>query len=160
VIRRCSNQQSLPLSILKRRCPTAAIVLSALAVVGCSNDPWNPIDTLPRVAVAGTVTLDGTPLPEGSIQFSPAPETKGTSVAAEIRGGKYAIAKAQGPVPGKHKVLISGRPPARLKPDEPPGGTPRPTLETVPAKYNTQSTLESDIPAGGSPALDFALKKS
>jgi hypothetical protein len=150
-------------NVPKSCCPiAAAILLSALALGlgGCSNDPWNPVDTLPRVPVAGTVTLDGTPLAQGMIQFNPTGETTGTTVAAEITGGKYAIEKAQGPVPGKHKVLISGRPPARLKPGEPPGGTPKPTPEPIPARYNSQSTLETEVPAGGSQALDFALKTS
>src|SRR5438270_729333 len=110
----------MPLNVPKPCCPiaAAAILLSALALGGCSNDPWNPVDPLPRVPVAGTVTLDGTPLSQGMIQFDPAQETKGTTVAAEISGGKYSIEKAQGPVPGKYKVLISGRPPAKLKPGE------------------------------------------
>jgi hypothetical protein len=135
-----------------------AILVAALALGGCSYDPWSPVDTLPRVPIAGTVTLDGTPLAQGMIQFDPAPETKGTTVAAEIQGGKFAIAKAQGPVPGKYKVKISGRPPAKLKPGEPPGGTPKPAPETIPAKYNTESTLQTEIPDGGSTAVDFALK--
>jgi hypothetical protein len=118
------------------------------------------VDTLPRVPVAGTVTLGGTPLPEGTIQFEPGPETNGTTVAGEITGGKFAIEKKQGPVPGKYKVRISGRPPARLKPGEAPGGTPRLAPETVPAQYNTESTLQTEVPAAGSSTLDFALKKS
>jgi hypothetical protein len=152
----------LNVKVAKPCCPIAAVALLlwALALGGCSNDPWNPVDTLPRVPVAGTVTLDGTPLAQGMIQFNPAPETNGTTVAAEITGGKYAIAKAQGPVPGKHKVVVSSHPPARLKPGEPPGGTPKLTPETIPAKYNTQSTLETEVPAGGSQTLDFALKSS
>jgi hypothetical protein len=147
----------MPFAIAKPSRRVGAILLLALG--GCTYDAWKPVDTLPRVPVAGTVTLDGTPLPEGMIQFDPVSETKGTTVAAEIISGKYAITKAQGPVPGKHKVVISGRPSARLKTGEPPGGTPKPAPETVPAKYNTQSTLETDIPPVGSESLDFALKK-
>jgi hypothetical protein len=140
-------------------CLTVAILVSALTLGGCAYDPWSPVDPLPRVPVAGTVTLDGTPLAQGMIQLDPAPETKGPAVAAEINGGKFAIEKAQGPVPGKYKVRISGRPPVKLKPGEEPGGTPKPAPETIPARYNTESTLEAEIPAGGSPALDFALKQ-
>jgi hypothetical protein len=144
----------------KRDCRAAVLVVSILALGGCHYDPNSPVDTLPRVPVAGSVTLDGTPLAEGMIQFSPLAETKGTTVAAEISAGKYSIATAQGPVPGKHRVLISGRPPARLKTGEPPGGTPKPAPETVPAKYNKDSTLEIGVPAGGSATLDFVLKSS
>jgi hypothetical protein len=136
-----------------------AVVVPALALGGCAYDPYNPVDNLPRVPVAGTITLDGSPLPVGMIQLDPAPETKGMTVAAAIRDGKFAFEKAQGPVPGKYKVKISSRPPATIKPGEAPGGTPKPTPETLPAKYNTESTLETEIPAGGSKALDFALKQ-
>jgi hypothetical protein len=143
-----------------RDCLTALLVLSALALGGCTYDPWKPDDPFPRVPVAGSVTLDGAPVPAGMIQFEPAAETKGPTAAGEISGGHYAIEKAQGPIAGKYKVLISGRPPARLKPGEPPGGTPKLTPEPVPAKYNTESTLKTEVPAEGSTTLDFALKKS
>jgi hypothetical protein len=149
----------MPLKVPRPCYSTLAILISVLALGGCSYDPWSPVDNLPRVPVAGTVTLDGTPLAQGVIQFEPAPETTGPSVAAEISGGKFAIDKAQGPVPGKYKVRISGRPPAKVNAGEPPGGTPKAAPETIPAKYNTESTLETEIPAGGSAALDFALKE-
>jgi hypothetical protein len=141
--------------------PAAVILLSlpALAIGGCSADTAAPVDTLPRVAVAGTVTVDGSPLPQGMIQLNPAPGTKSPAVAGEISAGKFSIEKSQGPVPGKYKVVISSRPPAKLKEGEAPGGTPKLKPETVPAKYNTQSTLETEVPAGGSSSLEFALKK-
>jgi hypothetical protein len=137
-----------------------AILVSALTLGGCSGDPSTPVDTFPRVAIAGTVTLDGGPLPRGMIQFDPAPGTAGPTAAGEIRGGKFAIEKAQGPVPGKYQVRISGRPAAKIKEGEAPGGTPKPTPETVPARYNAESSIEIEVPAGGSLALEFALKKS
>jgi hypothetical protein len=149
----------MPWNVLQPCCRAVAVVVAALALAGCAYDPYNPVDNLPRVPVAGTVTLDGTPLPQGMIQLDPAPETKGTTVAAAISGGKFAIAKTQGPVPGKYKVKISSRPPASVKPGEAPGGTPKPAPETLPAKYNTESTLEAEVPAGGTRALDFALKQ-
>jgi hypothetical protein len=142
------------------RRPPVAIQVSALTLGGCSGDASNPVDTFPRVPIAGTVTLDGGPLPQGMIQFDPAPGTTGPTAAGEIRGGKFAIEKAQGPVPGKYQVRISGRPPASIKEGEAPGGTPRPKPEPVPAKYNAESSLEVEVPAGGSLALEFALKKS
>jgi hypothetical protein len=141
--------------------PAAVILLSlsALAIGGCSTDTSAPVDALPRVAVAGTVTLDGSPLPQGMIQLNPAPGTKSPAVAGEISEGKFSIEKSQGPVAGKYKVSISSRAPAKIKEGEAPGGTPKLKPETVPAKYNTQSTLETEVPAGGSSSLDFPLKK-
>jgi hypothetical protein len=143
------------------RCrPAAALLISAVVIVGCSVDSSVSRDTLPRVAVSGTVTLDGAPLTEGVIQFNPAPGTEGPPTAGEIREGKYSIEKPLGPVPGKYKVTISGRPPARINEGEAPGGAPKLRPETVPARYNTASQLESDVPAGGSSTLDFPLLKT
>jgi hypothetical protein len=141
----------------RRQAP--ALLISALAIVGCSAQASDPRDKLSRVALSGTVTLDGTPLPEGAIQFNPATGTEGPPAAGEIRDGKFSIEKPQGPVAGKYKVSITSRPPARISENEAPGGSPRLKPETVPARYNTESTLESDVPAGGSSTLEFALVK-
>jgi hypothetical protein len=135
-----------------------AILLSAFAIGGCT-DESTQVDPLPRVPVSGTVTLDGTPLPQGMIQFNPAEGTKGAPASGEITEGKFSIEKTQGPVPGKYKVMISSRAPAKLKEGEQPGGTPKLQPETVPAQYNSKSTLEKEVPAGGSSSLEFALKK-
>jgi hypothetical protein len=140
--------------------PAVAILLPALAIGGCSADPSAPLDTFPRVAVSGTVTLSGTPLPQGMIQFDPAQGTTGPTAAAEISGGKFAIERSQGPVPGKYKIMIFSRAPVKIGEGEAPGGTPKLKPETIPARYNTKSTLESEVPAGGSDSLEFALKKS
>jgi hypothetical protein len=141
------------------RRPAAAILLSALAIGGCSADSTTPRDTFPRVAVAGTVTLSGTPLPQGKIQFDPAGGTKGPTAAAEISGGKFSIEQPQGPVPGKYKIMISSRPPVKIKEGEPPRGMPKLDPETIPPQYNSKSTLEKEVPPGGSDSLEFALKK-
>jgi hypothetical protein len=142
--------------------PAAAplLLISTVVIIGCSADASAPRDPLPRVAVSGAVTLDGAPLPEGMIQFNPAPGTEGPPAAGEIRDGKFSIEKPQGPVPGQYKVTISSHPPARISEGQAPGGAPRRAPETVPARYNTESTLESDVPADGSSTLDFPLVKN
>src|SRR4051794_20358255 len=103
--------QLIRLNILR---PTTLILLTTLAIGGCSADSSAPVDPYPRVAVAGTVTLDGALLPEGMIQLDPAPDTKGPTASGEIHQGKFTIEKPQGPVAGKYKVSISGRPPAKI----------------------------------------------
>jgi hypothetical protein len=140
--------------------PAAVLLISAVVIAGCSAGASSPRDTLPRVAVSGNVTLDGTPLPVGAIQFNPESGTEGPPAAGEIRDGTYSIEKPQGPVPGKYKVTISSRPPAKLNENEAPGGAPKLKPETVPARYNTGSKLETEVPAGGSSTLDFPLVKS
>ena len=137
------------------------VALTSLSVAGLSGcaDVTVPQDSFPRVAVSGTVSLNGAPLPTGMIQFNPASEIKGPQASGEIVAGKFTISQAQGPVPGKHKVSISGKPAVNVKPNEEPGGTPKAAPEPVPAKYNKQSTLETEIPTGGSSTLEFELKK-
>lgn len=137
----------------------AVSLLSTLAAAGCS-DTYPPVDTLPRVAVSGTVTFGGAPLPEGKIELDPASGTQGPPAAAEITDGKFSIDKAQGPVPGKYKVKISSRPVVKIKEGEAPGGSPKLKPETVPARYNTGTTLETDVPDGGGDTLSFTLDQS
>ena len=138
----------------------AAALLSALAIGGCNGDSSAPQDSFKRVAVAGTVTLDGAPLPEGTIQLDPAQGTKGPTASAEISEGKFSIETSQGPVAGRYQVKVSSRSAVKLKPGEEPGGTPKLKPELVPSQYNAKSTLETEVPAGGSQSLDFPLKKS
>jgi len=144
---------------LNGRCPAALILPAILALGGCGSDPSAPDDVYQRVAVSGTVTLDGTPLAVGMIQLDSMAETKGPTVSGEISQGKFAIARPQGPVAGKYKVRVSGIAPAKIKEDEQPGGTSKPAPDPVPARFNSESKLETDIPPGGSSSLDFPLKK-
>ncbi|SIO66320.1 hypothetical protein SAMN05444166_8041 [Singulisphaera sp. GP187] len=139
--------------------PNTLILLTAIVSGGCGADSSAPVDPYTRVTVAGTVTLDGTPLSEGTIQLDPAPDTKGPTATGEIHQGKYAIEKSQGPVAGKYLVRISGRPLVKLEATVQPGGTPKVTPDPVPSQYNTKSKLETNLPADGSPNLDFDLKK-
>jgi hypothetical protein len=132
-----------------------------LALVGCT-DPTKMVDTLPRKAVSGNVTLDGQPLAQGRIQFEPIEASQGTTVlaSADIMDGKYAIDRAMGPVPGKYKVSISSRPPIKLDPNEPPGPAPKPEPEKVPAEFNAKTTLTKEVVGEGENVFDFSLKSN
>jgi hypothetical protein len=145
-------------SILVRRTAALFPLLSIVATSGCA-DPNASGDTLPRVAVSGSVTLDGTPLPAGSIQFVPksAEAGKGVTATGEIKDGKFAIAKAQGPVPGDYEVSISSLHGLVISPSEQPGPPPKQEAEKVPDRYNTNTTLTQDVSAGGPNAFEFAL---
>lgn len=114
-----------------------------------------------RVAVAGDVAVDGTPIAEGSILFIPAPGTKGPVAGASITGGRYSIAAAKGPCVGPYRVEIHGsqKTGRRVKvagPQGPASSIVDEIIEIVPAKYNTQSTLVADLKAGKN-RLDFAI---
>jgi hypothetical protein len=136
-----------------------ATPLFFLALAGCT-DSSTVVDNLPRVAVTGSVTLDGQPLAQGQIQFDPVPGTQGptTLAVAEIKDGKYSIDRTMGPVPGKYKVSISSQPPIKIGPDEEPGARPKMGPEKVPAQFNTKSTLTRDVPGETVNTIDFDLK--
>ena len=115
-------------------------------------------DEVKRVAVKGTVTLDGAPLEQGRILFEPAAGNTGPSAGASIQGGVFEVPAAGGVVAGKNRVRINANKPTGKKIkssfsdqmlDE--------TEEAIPAKYNAQSTLEADVGAGEN-ELDFDLK--
>lgn len=121
------------------------IVAMLLLCCGCEQSD-GPL----RVAVAGSATLDGAPIAEGTINFFPAGETKGPTAGASIMDGRYSIAIAKGPCVGRYRVEIRGSkktgrqvslpgPPkaARVMVDE--------IIEIVPSRYNAQSTLEAEL---------------
>lgn len=119
-----------------------------MAIVGCGTD-----DGLGRRAVSGTVTLDGTPLADGSITFEPI-EKSTTSSGAIIAGGKYSITREQGLPPGKYRVVINAIKPGTgmtLPEGKFPGeevGTPQ--QELIPASWNMKSKQVIEISESGS----------
>jgi hypothetical protein len=152
-----------------------AACCTALALGGCNT---GAVDDLPRQAVWGKVTLDGTPLAHGSIQFTPASESP-TPAMVPINEGSYSIPKAQGLVAGSYKVsIVNAGVAAPLEPfGEMPGKEHRAAAEaadkaqraaklgkkgassntSIPARYNTSTTLTAEVKEGGSNSFDFAL---
>jgi hypothetical protein len=135
-----------------------AAALLALAAAGCSSDP-SGVDTLPRVAVLGTITLDGKPLPEGKLQFQPDASSSGIITVGEIKDGKFSIDRASGPIPGKYRVMVSSRPVFRVKPGENPGGgPPKSGPETIPKWYTGMaSELVADVKTESPQEFEFTL---
>lgn len=132
--------------------------LLAPAVIGCGGAS----DSLDRKEVTGTITLNGQPLNDGRIQFTPVSAAAGTVAAAEIKDGKYQIPAAAGPVPGEYKVMIfsSGPAPAAVV-EAMPGDAPPPPLapELIPPEYNATSTLKAEVKSSGPNTFDFDVKK-
>src|SRR5688572_27078495 len=63
------------------------LVLCSLAMVamfGCSTEP-----TYPNAHLAGAVSVDGQPIQEGTIAFTPTGSTRGPAVGAKITAGRY-----------------------------------------------------------------------
>lgn len=133
------------------------------------------VDDLPRQAVSGRVTLDGAPLPHGSIQFTPTSELP-TPALVPVNEGHYSIPRAQGLVPGSYKVSVTGG--GEDAPIEPVGEMPgraarqhteaadkqqraavlgKKASSSIPGRYNTATTLVAEVKQGGSNVFDFEL---
>lgn len=117
-----------------------------VSAVGCESRPVEPRNT-----ISGTVSYDGTPISNGEITFTSQEDiAKGTEAIGIIKDGKYSLEVT----PGNKTVRISSRIPDG--PEDATGVTP--TKETIPAKYNTQSTLTETIPES-SKTIPFELAK-
>jgi len=125
--------------------PLAATLL--LAVLGCGQkNNLHP--------VSGAVSVDGAPLEDGSISFAPL-DGQGPTAGTTIRGGQYRV---ETPL-GKKRVTIEAyRDAATKRNDSYPGMADRPTkVQFLPARYNSESTLDADISASDEP-VNFDLR--
>jgi hypothetical protein len=121
----------------------------ALAVfVGCSTRPADQPEIAP---VAGRVTMDGQPLAGVSVVFES--ERGVLSFGNTDADGRYKLSyirSANGAGLGKNTVRIS----------TPTMGPTSPLhKDSIPAIYNTQSTLAADV-AKGRNVFDFALEST
>jgi len=128
-------------------------VLLVLSVFGCAQGTKT-------VPVSGVVTLDSKPLAEANLTFQPATEGKiagAGSFAFTDANGAYSLRTADsdqpGAVVGKHRVEIR-----LVVPSYDGDPAKRPPAKTLPAKYNNQTELQFDVPAGGTDKANFDLK--
>jgi hypothetical protein len=122
-------------------------------VVGCGGS--TPSDRHP---ISGSVTLDGVPLPAGSISFQPLTPT-GTRTGAAISGGVYSIDAAHGLPSGKYRVAISSAAPQATSSQgiASPGGTRAVPVELIPPEYNVKSDKTIEVGASGPFVYDFHI---
>lgn len=130
------------------------LLFLCLDCLGCgSSDPLN------RKAVAGKVTVDGVPVPNGSISFEPLSAGRVGS-GAVISSGKYSISKADGLPPGKYLVRITGDDGANfaVSAGKMPGEEIMPSKkELVPASWNANSKEEIEVKPDGPTTFDFPI---
>ncbi len=103
--------------------------------------------------VAGTVTMNGEPLPNAEVLFAPADGRP--SMGFTDSSGRYElihIRDTKGALLGMHQVRITTR--QEALPDDYSGP---PIQENIPAKYNTETTLTADVKAGEN-TIDFDLQ--
>ncbi|QDT53646.1 hypothetical protein Pan44_16690 [Caulifigura coniformis] len=142
------------------RMAAAGMVLAILAS-GCGGaDPKSHA----RVAVSGTVTLDGQPLDNAVILFVPLPEVNGPTASAGIVEGRFQLSAEAGPVAGKHRVQIESNDHGGIAPDDEAalaemaaGKRKLPKTVKIPAIYNSRSKLEETIAADSPNEFTFEL---
>jgi hypothetical protein len=128
------------------------MVMAALAaaLLGCGPKPTGP----ERGVVHGKVTLDGKPIVKGTIDFVATAPGGGAASGMSLQNGQYA-SDVNGPVVGKCRIEIRAPRPSATTPEG--GDWKSGYVEAIPARYNTQSTLEVDVRAGDN-TFDFDLK--
>ena len=120
------------------------LLLAAMALVlsaGCSRSDRPPLGT-----VTGTVTLDGVPLANALVLFTPAGPGR-TSLGSTGPDGTYSLTflrDIMGANLGRHHVRITT---ATEESGE---------RELLPAKYHAKSTLTADVAIGAN-TIDFPL---
>lgn len=107
-------------------------------------------------SLAGRVRLNGEDLKEGTIQFYTTGEPAEVCAGAVIKDGKYEVPRDHGLKAGAYQVRISS--PVRVGVKGGDGMNPFLSRETIPAKYNTQSTLTVEVRAGERGSFDFNLE--
>ena len=120
--------------------------LTSLAI-GCASDDG-------RVAVDGTVTVDGQPLENGTINFQPAPGNQAPSSGSAIRQGNFALATARGLQPGEYLVTVHAFRKSGRTINDPQMGQ---VEEIVPVKFQETMPLKASVTAGAENHLEFSL---
>ena len=130
----------------------AAIAALLAAPLGCGTSDEG------REPVTGTITLDGQPLPDGSLTLVPL--AAGPTVGATILDGNFAIARPDGPLPGAYRVeILSIRSTGRTIPDPegPKGTTVAERKNVVPDRYGSRSELRAEVTPAGPNTFRFEI---
>lgn len=132
----------------------AALAVTSAAFWGCGGGD----DGFQHFPVRGTVQHDGQPLKVGTITFTP--DGSGASGSGEIVDGAFSLDGADGLSPGAYRVEVYSNKTTGRKIESPddPGAQIDETVNLVDRRFNIDSTLKADIPAGGPPGpLSFEV---
>ncbi len=141
-------------------CFLHGILFSAVLLCGCTNG--NPLN---RQQISGQVTLDGNPLEQGIVEFSPQ-QPGGVSSGTAIKDGRYVIEADKGLPPGNYLVRLyssstggdgSASPAGTGMPGPSPRGATTVARERIPSQYNTASKLIVEVKEGESNTFDFQI---
>ena len=126
----------------------AVLVLLAVSAAGCGGG-----DGLERVAVSGSVTIGGEPVPNGVVRFKPAAGTEGPMANTMITNGQYDIPGDQGPIAGDYEVQVQAY-------EDPNSTTPTTTARPAVASDKLAKISSDDIDIPTAPAVPQAPKES
>lgn len=126
-------------------------VLVAVSAAGCSGG-----DGLARVAVSGSVTIAGEPVPNGVVRFKPAEGTEGPMANTMITDGRYDIPADQGPVAGNYTAHVQAYQYPNTE-SAAPAAVARPAVASDKLGPKTSS---DDLPEEAAPAVPQAPKES
>jgi hypothetical protein len=115
------------------------IALSIVCIGGC--DGSSP------VGVTGEVSLDGAPLPAGTIVFEPVPGSDGQRRDATIENGHFVLPDEHGMLPGQtfQVVIKAFRKTGRMYPNADRTASADEMEQYLPANYNAASTLRVTV---------------
>jgi hypothetical protein len=136
-----------------RRFPALVGLLAAAALAGCG-DPYAG-----RVAVSGTVKLDGEPLKQGVVSFEPL-DGQDTRSGAVVENGAFNVPREAGLKPGNYLVRVSagdGVTPAEEPAEPGPGGTNIVSRDRVPPEWNLDSRHQEVVSKDGPNRFDFVI---
>lgn len=125
----------------------AVLLLAVVGLVGCGGDA--NLGT-----VTGTITLDGQPVSDATVNFSP--KSGSPSNGRTDSAGKYELSfsrSKKGAEIGEHTVRITTYRKANPDAETPVAAVP----EKIPAKYNSKTELKKTVTSGNN-TIDFPLK--
>jgi len=127
-----------------------ALALACMVAAGCGGKSGE----IPAVPAAGTVTIKGKPVANGTIQLVP---DNGRPATGPIKDGKFTVStytEGDGAVAGKHKVALFVVEEFKGK----DGDTYQKSL--IPDKYSQpdNSGIEVEVPAGGNTNIQIDIK--
>lgn len=137
----------------RRKVPSWLLLLAA-----CGLMPWSGCGKSDsRLALSGTVAVDGRPLESGYIQFRPIEPANHPATGANIVAGRFDIVDRRGALPGTFRVEITASRKTTRKVPDASGAMIEAFEQYIPAQYNQQSKLTAEVKAGGPNQFDFQL---
>lgn len=128
--------------------PIGLIVSLCILALGCSAEPK-------RVAVSGTVNLDGKPVTNCVLVLQSDSSELGAGATAVVQEGKFSMSSEIGPIPGTYFVLVQETQPDLEEYEERKKANPKNALNKkfVPDRYRSRSDLQVAVSASGDPLV-------